>query len=377
MEQYKYFAFISYNSHDLAWGRKLQNRLEGYRMPAALCSERGWERKPIKPVFFAPTDIQPGGLSEELRERLRASKNLIVICSPHSAKSEWVGKEIAYFHSLGRDKNIHFFIVDGIPNSGDAETECINPVVKTLGLPEILGANINEKNYRRPWLNRERAYIQLITKLLGVEFDSVWQRHRRIRRQQFALWIASIVMVIAAIIGVWINSRPVDVAVSLRETTAHIANLPPLKDAVVSISLENETKTDTFKSLDKNVIFANIPAYDLGREVRIRVECKDWLPVDTTLDLSKVVTINMARNPHSYGDVEFRLWSMKGECGVANVPVTIAGVNAVSDEKGYVKVFIPLEKQSSRYKVSSKLMLEDDILTMPVTKSRVLRVKDN
>lgn len=346
-------------------------------MPAALCSERGWERKPIKPVFFAPTDIQPGGLSEELRERLRASKNLIVICSPHSAKSEWVGKEIAYFQSLGRDKNIHFFIVDGIPHSGDAETECINPVVKTLGLPEILGANINEKNYRRPWLNRERAYIQLITKLLGVEFDSVWQRHRRIRRQQFALWIASIVMVIAAIIGVWINSRPVDVAVSLRETTVQNANLPPLKDAVVSISLENETKTDTFKSLDKNVIFANIPAYDLGEEVRIRVECKDWLPVDTTLDLSKEVTINMVRNPHSYGNVEFRLWSLERECGVANVPVTIAGVNAVSDENGFVKVFIPLEKQSSSYKVSSKLLLEDDILTMPVTKSRVLRVKDN
>ena len=56
--QYKYFAFISYNSRDIKWGKRLQKKLEHYRMPATLCSERGWVRTPIKPVFFAPTDIQ-------------------------------------------------------------------------------------------------------------------------------------------------------------------------------------------------------------------------------------------------------------------------------------------------------------------------------
>lgn len=143
--QFKYFAFISYNSKDTAWGKKLQKKLEHYRMPSTLCSEHGWERTPIKPVFFAPTDIQPGGLTEELQEGLRASKNLIVICSPNSAKSEWVGKEIEFFHSLGRIKNIHFFIVEGTPHSGNPDTECFNPVIDQLGLPEILGANIHEK----------------------------------------------------------------------------------------------------------------------------------------------------------------------------------------------------------------------------------------
>ena len=41
MEQFKYFAFISYNAKDTAWGKKLQKKLEHYKMPATLCSEHG------------------------------------------------------------------------------------------------------------------------------------------------------------------------------------------------------------------------------------------------------------------------------------------------------------------------------------------------
>ena len=374
-QQYDFFAFISYNSHDTAWGKRLQRKLEGYRMPATLCSEHGWERKPIKPVFFAPTDIQPGGLTAELQERLKASRHLIVICSPYSAQSEWVGKEIAFFHSLGRTENIHFFIIDGVPHSGNPATECFNPIVDTLGLPEILGANIHEKIYRWPWLNRERAYVQLITKLLGVEFDSIWQRHRRLLRQKIAAWIVGIVAVIAALVGVWVNSQPVDVSVSLNETTVHNDNLPPLVEAVVTMELENEAKTDTFTTLDANVVFANVPHKALGKTVHLTVECQNWMPVDTSFILTKEVVINMARNPHSYGDVMFRLWSIDKEQGVANTQVTLAGQTATSDAEGYVRMSIPLDRQSDRYKVECSLPLEDNMLSMPTTESTVLIVK--
>lgn len=344
-------------------------------MPATLCSEHGWERNPIKPVFFAPTDIQPGGLTAELQERLRASRNLIVICSPHSAKSEWVGKEIAFFHSLGRTENIHFFIVDGIPHSGNPDTECFNPVVDTLGLPEILGANIHEKIYRFPWLNRERAYVQLITKLLGVEFDSIWQRHKRLLRQKIAAWTVGIIVVLAALVGVWLSNLPVDVTVSLNETTVHNDNLPPMKDAVVTVELENETKTDTIHSLDATAIFANVPHKALGKTIRLTVACRDWLPVDTSFILTKKVVVNMSRNPHPYGDVTFRLWSIDKEQGVANTQVTLAGQTATSDAEGYVKMFIPLERQSNQYRVECPLPLESDTLSMPTTESTSLVVK--
>ena len=286
-----------------------------------------------------------------------------------------MGKEIAFFHSLGRTENIHFFIVDGVPHSGNPDTECFNPVVDTLGLPEILGANIHEKIYRSPWLNRERAYVQLITKLLGVEFDSIWQRHKRLLRQKIAAWTVGIIVVLAALVGVWLKGQPVDVTVSLNETTVHNDNLPPLKDAVVTMELENETKTDTIQSLDAAAVFANVPHKALGKTVRLTVACRDWLPVDTSFILTKDVVVSMARNPHPYGEVTFRLWSIDKGKGVANIQVSLAGMTATSDAEGYVRMFIPLERQSVRYRVECLLPLESDMLSMPTTESTALIVR--
>lgn len=374
--EYKYYAFISYNKKDTAWGKRLKRKLEGYRMPTVMCSEHGWERKPIKPVFFAPYDIQLGELSPELQKKLRASRNLIVICSPNSAQSVWVGKEIAFFHSLGRKKNIYFFIVDGIPNSGNPETECFNHVIKNLGMAENLGADIHEKVFRWPWLNRERAYIQLITTLLGIEFDSLWKSHKRYLIQQIAAWTIGIIAVLAALLGVWVMNQPVDVSVGLNETSVHNSGLPPLKDAIVSVTTEKETKTDTIHSLDEKGLFANIPHGAMGKEARISVLCRDWNAVDTTVVLTENVTIDMSRNPHVYGDVFFQLWSTQKERGVANTKVTIAGKEIVSDAKGYVKAFIPLERQSAKYHVDCDVQLEDNVLTMPTTESTALVVKE-
>lgn len=372
---YKYFAFISYNSKDTAWGKRIQKKLESYRMPSTLCSEYGWQRKPIKPVFFAPTDIQPGGLTAELQERLKASRNLIVICSPNSAKSKWVGEEIAYFHSLGRTNNIHFFIVDGVPHSGNEETECFNPVVEELGLPEILGANINERVSRWPWINKERAYVQLITKLLGVEFDSIWQRHKRLLVEKCAAWVIGTIAVLAALLGVWINNQPVDVRVSLNETSVHNGNLPPLENAIVSMTLNNETKTDTVRTMDASVLFVNIPHRAIGKEVRMVVSCKDWLPVDTTFTLTESVSLNIARDPHPYGYVQFRLWNVNEEKTYPNALVTINGHETTADSNGVITFFIPLAEQDSIYTIGAPTLLNDGILHMPTTESTIIVVK--
>lgn len=352
-QQFKYFAFISYSSKDKEWGRRVQRKLEHYKMPVTLCSEHGWERKPMAPVFLDQTDIQPGGLTNELHERLQASRNLIVICSPNSAQSEWVGKEIAYFHQLGRTKQIHFFIVDGQPHSGNPATECFNPIVEVLGLQEILGANIHEKVYRWSWLNKERAYVQLISKLLGVEFDAIWQRHKRLLVQRAIAWTIGILAVIAALTGVWITNQPVDVEVRLNEASVRNPNLPPLSEAVVTMTLDNETKTDTIRSLDEAVVFVNIPHRFLNRNVSVKVACTDYMDVDTTLVLGKRVVLNMYRNPAAYGDIHFRLWNPDKEAVIPHVALEIAGQTVSSDSNGFVSLAVPLESQQVSYHVTA------------------------
>ncbi|MBR6491732.1 MAG: toll/interleukin-1 receptor domain-containing protein [Bacteroidales bacterium] len=373
--QFKYFAFISYNSKDTEWGKKVQKKLEHYRMPATLCSEHGWKRRPINPVFFAPTDIQPGGLSAELQERLKASQHLIVICSPNSAKSQWVGREIEYFHNLGRTNNIHFFIVKGSPHSGDPATECFNPVVDKLRLPEILGANINEHVYRLPWLNRERAFVQLVSKLLGVEFDTIWQRHKRRLVRKVLAWTIASIVVLSALIGVWRLNQPIDVETQLNETSVHNPNLPPLHKAIVTMSLDNETKTDTIQTMQSKIVFSNIPHRFLNKQVRFTVTCRDFIGVDTVVTLSKNVILDVKRDPSVYGNVHFLLYDPDKETGVADTKLEINGYEITTDENGYMSLFIPLESQNKYYKIKTQIGLYNDTIFMPCGESDVIMTK--
>ena len=371
---FKYFAFISYNSKDTIWGKRLQKKLEHYKLPSTLCSEHGWTRTPIKPVFFAPTDIQPGGLSEELQERLRASQHLIVICSPNSAKSEWVGKEIEFFHGFGRSNNIHFFIVEGSPNSDDPETECFNPVIKKLGLSEVLGANVNERISRLPWLNRERAYVQMVSKLLGVEFDTIWQRHKRLLFRKAAVWTIGCIAVIAAMIGIGRISQPFDADLRIVEASPQ-AQLPPMKDAIVTLTLDNETKTDTISFIEDQTTFSNIPHRFLSQPVQLSVSCRDFLDLDTTLTLAKSNTLVLHRDPSVYGDIHFTLYNVETETPMSGVTLKIEGQEVVSDENGHVALQLPLDMQKKVYTIKTDVALLNDTIVMPCGDDDVVLVK--
>ena len=371
---FKYFAFISYNSKDTIWGKRLQKKLEHYKLPSTLCSEHGWTRTPIKPVFFAPTDIQPGGLSEELQERLRASQHLIVICSPNSAKSEWVGKEIEFFHGFGRSNNIHFFIVEGSPNSDDPETECFNPVIKKLGLSEVLGANVNERISRLPLLNRERAYVQMVSKLLGVEFDTIWQRHKRLLFRKAAVWTIGCIAVIAAMIGIGRISQPFDADLRIVEASPQ-AQLPPMKDAIVTLTLDNETKTDTISFIEDQTTFSNIPHRFLSQPVQLSVSCRDFLNLDTTLTLAKSNTLVLHRDPSVYGDIHFTLYNVETETPMSGVTLKIEGLEVVSDENGHVALQLPLDMQKKVYTIKTDVALLNDTVVMPCGDDDVVLVK--
>ena len=371
-EQYKYFAFISYSSKDIKWGKKLHKKLENYRLPATICRKKSWKRKPIDPVFFAPYEIQPGDLPEELKKRLRQSRNLIVICSPNSAQSDWVAKEIAYFNSLNRPNSIFFFIIDGIPHSKEKEYECLNPIVDKLGMPEILGVNINEKVYRWPWLNKERAFVQLVTKLLGIEFDTIWQRHKRMLVQRAISGFILVVLFVCAIVVVHHTSTPVDIIVSLKEESNYNSNLPQLKDAHITLFLKDSTSREIIiPNVNEKGIFKNIPYENLNNKVRVKVTCLHYNNIDGWIKLSSNIELVISRDENFYGDIHFELWDSKTNSPVRNFPVNIEGYNNTTNEYGQISFFIPLNKQKKVYYPIATNFIFLDSIVMPIHKEHI------
>lgn len=365
-EKYKYYAFVSYSSKDNKEGKRLVRKLETCRMSSTLCKKHQWKsKKPLNPLFFAPNDIQPGMLTDELENRLRDSRNLIIVCSPHSAKSYWVGYEIAYFHSLGRRDNIYFFIVDGVPNSEDSQTECFHSVVKKLGMSDMLGVNVHEKVYRWPWLNRERAYVQLITKLLGIEFDAQWRRHRRRLIQQVLSWITGLLLVGTLVWSIWNENRTVSVSVELNDTSVQNQLLPPLQNAVVTLSLPNETKKDTIVVSGVSALFSNIPNTYIGQHIRLTVHCPHFMPVDTFVRLSQHVTIDISRDATVFGSGSFLVWDAVRECPLAGCSIIMDGKKMTANDQGIVHFQIPLSEQKTRYKIEVPSFKHTDTLSMP------------
>src|SRR5215212_3143856 len=117
--EYKYWAFISYSHRDEEWARWLHKSLETYRVPKKIVGRQsglGPIPRRIFPVF-RDRDELPGAadLGGKLKNALRQSRYLIVICSPHSAKSQWVNEEIKTFKSFGREGRVLCLIVGGEP----------------------------------------------------------------------------------------------------------------------------------------------------------------------------------------------------------------------------------------------------------------------
>ena len=93
-EEFSYYAFISYSHKDQKIARKLQKRIEKYHLPSALLKTHPDLPKKLSPVFIDELDlVGRGTLKESLQEKLITSNYLIVICSPNSAKSEYVNDE--------------------------------------------------------------------------------------------------------------------------------------------------------------------------------------------------------------------------------------------------------------------------------------------
>ena len=191
----EYFAFISYKHEDMR-AKWLQQQIETYRLPAIIRKQAPHLPKQIRPVFRDQTDISTGPLLQNLRQELQDSRFLIVLCSPAAAKSEWVNREVQHFLDMGRADRIIPFVVAGTPNAANADEECF-PAILRGAERGMLGVSV-------PELGKEKAFIKVVAKLLGLKFDQLWERHRRRqRRQRLFRGLTAAALFLAAAIGGW------------------------------------------------------------------------------------------------------------------------------------------------------------------------------
>lgn len=224
--EYKYWAYLSFSQLDncashpdspeagagrLCWGDWLNDALRTFSIPAELVGQINGRGELIPGRIDTiccdaqklPEDAEPG---TEIHRALEQSQCLVVICSPHSAKSRQVNEAVRYFKQLGRLKHILPIVVAGKPHNATGsspdsapEDECFVPALRHPVRPDgtidtsrragrfvfvdarhgVDNREILASDDRNVEVELEMAKIQLIALLIGVGFHVLWLREQK------------------------------------------------------------------------------------------------------------------------------------------------------------------------------------------------------
>lgn len=212
----KFRAFIAYSHQDEVWAKWLHKALETYRVPARLVGMKtgiGAIPHRLAPIFRDRAELPSASdLDHKVNEALDQSANLIVICSPRSATSNYVNEEIITFKGLGKADRIFCLIIDGEPNAtelaGREAEECFAPALRfgfaADGLPTQKRTAPIAADARRGKDGRANAKLKIIAGILDVSFDALEQRehHRHMQRMVVITSVALVAMLITTGLGI-------------------------------------------------------------------------------------------------------------------------------------------------------------------------------
>lgn len=337
----KRYAFISYNHKDAKWAKWLQEKLESYKLPADIHNEFENSRY-LRPVFRDKTDLNTGVLANELRKELEESKYLVVICSPNSAKSAWVSDEVKAFIEMDRLDYIIPFIVSGTPHNykerdceSPYEDECfpffLRQYTKQHPELELLGISTDE-------VGKEKAFIRVVSRMLGVSFDVLWKRHERDKRNRR---IVSVLCTCILLVLTYWFAAPISVKINLKDSEHQL----PLPQEVLISFNHSLYKT---KSIDTTVVVSKIPGYLRLSKVLLTIKATYYQNVveeiKIPMGISKNLEIQMLR------DETFELFAghVYDEDGnpIERANVTIENIVAQTDKNGFFSISFPVQKQS-------------------------------
>lgn len=208
---HKYAAFISYSRADLAAGDKFQRGIERYRIPKPLVARgtlNGPVPKRLVPIFRDITDmVAAGDLGAQIEKTLEESAFLILICSPHSAKSMWVNTEVETFKRKGAKSRIIPVLLDGEPveyHPEHAPNGAFPPALLRVMGPDGQLTDEREPMPIAPDLRPtaegyDYAVLKTVATMIGLAPDILSQRQSEMERRErrLARMVAGVVTVLA------------------------------------------------------------------------------------------------------------------------------------------------------------------------------------
>lgn len=172
----EYAAFISYAHADEAMAARLHKALETYPVPKHLRAQG----KTTKPVFRDVAELTAAhSLSEKIRDAVKGSRVLIVLCSPAAKASHWVNEEIRLFRELHGDAAILSAITEGTP-------ETAFPAALVEGGREPLAAALGADK-----AGFKLGVTQLAAGMLGTGLDDLIQRGAKRRNRIMGAGLAA------------------------------------------------------------------------------------------------------------------------------------------------------------------------------------------
>ena len=207
----EYAAFISYRhvAQDRQWAEWLIQALETYRVPKHL-QNLGYPQR-IGKVFRDEDELPlSSDLTDQIKQALAVSRNLIVICSPDTPQSKWIEREIELFKEMGKAERIHAFLIAGDPRTSFPDslirhqktiTKEDGTVTTIIEEREPLAANVIPITGIRKKERDKSALLKLVAAIIGCSYDDLVQRDQmREKKKQNILraFIVSFVLLICS-----------------------------------------------------------------------------------------------------------------------------------------------------------------------------------
>ena len=351
------YAFISYSHQDEHFAKWLQRKLEAYRLPTGIENEYK-KTSYLRPIFRDETDLNTGVLGEELYKNLESSKYLIVLCSPHSTTSQWVDEEVATFIRLGRiDKIIPVCLQEGTDNPTHIYPESLKQHIKSDPKDEILAVSLSD--------GKQKALIRIISKLLEINYDDLWNRYEREKRLKLLTSIISSPIILALLYYLIV---PITLSITINEDKN---NLPSPEKALVVF---NKAEYPLY-TIDTTFLILNIPGYYRGRKVPISFFAKWYQDYEDHVLFS--YGLHTKYHIHTQRDSTFAVFAghIYDDSGlpISLAEVTIGDSTMQTNEEGYFQVVFPINEQSEYKPILIKKSGKKEILRSDECPNRNLK----